>query len=112
MLFNSSDSAVANKPRLWPARTVIFALISASTAAFLFCPCDLVSLRDHYAISLVGLAFLFAAAAAVLLYRQIARNSGITAFLRAGLTIAFVGISVIVELLLAMEVIAWLARPH
>ena len=101
-----------SRSRLWLGRALIFGLISASTAAFLLCPCDIVMLRDHRAVSLVGVAFLFAAAAAVLVYRQLARDSGITGFLRAVFACAFVAACVYVELFLALYYLAWLARPR
>lgn len=113
MLLSAHDSALTTpKPRLWLGRASIFGLISASTAALLLCPFDCVTVHDRYAISLVALALLFAAAAVVVVLRRLARDSGTTGFLRAVIAVAFVGVSVSVELFLAMEIIAWLARPR
>lgn len=100
------------KPRLWLDRALIFCLISGSTAALLLCPCDCVTVHNHYAISLVALALLFAAAATVCVQRHVARDSDMTGFLRAVIAAALVGVSIYVELFLAMEIIAWLARPR
>lgn len=83
-----------------------------SMAAMLLCPCDCVTVHDHHAISLLALAVLFAAAAAVCIYRQWGPDSGITGFLRVAIAIAVAGIGVFVELFLSMEAIAWLARPR
>ncbi len=38
-----------------------------------------------------------------------ARDSGITPFLRALIALAIVGVSVYVELFVAMEIVAWMA---
>ncbi len=113
MLLSAHDSALTTpKPQPWLGRASIFGLISASTVALLLCPCDCVTVHDCYAISLVALALLFAAAAAACVWRRLARDSGTTGFLRAVIAVAFVGLSVSVELFLAMEIIAWLARAR
>ena len=75
-------------------------------------PCDSVGLHDHYAISLVAVAAVFGIAAAFLVYRRMRRDSGATAFLRVVGAIAVVGFGVYAELLAAMYVVAWLARPR
>jgi hypothetical protein len=106
----SDGSQRTPRVRLWLSNAAIFALTAASTASFLLCPCDTVTLRDHHALSLVGLSFLLAIAAAVLVYRRMARNTGITGFLRGVIALAIVSVGVFVELFLAMEVIAWLAQ--
>ena len=96
----------------WLSYVAIFGLVSASTAAMMFCPCDTVGIHDHFAISLVTIAALFAIAAANLIYRSMSRDSGITGFLHAVIALAVAGVSVYVELFLAQEVAAWLAsRP-
>ena len=76
----------------------------------MLCPCDIVGLHYHYALLLVGLAFLFGMAAAYLVYRRIDRDSGITGFLRAVIALAIVGVGVYAELFAAMEIVAWMAR--
>ncbi len=75
----------------------------------MLCPCDIVGIHNHYAISLVVLASLFGIAAAYLVYRRMKRDSGITPFLRAVIALVIVGISVYVELFVAMEIVAWMA---
>ncbi len=78
----------------------------------LLCPCDIVGIHNHYALSLVALAALFGLAAAYLVYRRMSRDSGITGFLRAAIALAIVGASVYVEILVAMEIVAWMAVRH
>ncbi len=121
MLFDRPDPAATTKSHtsLLPPRAgrllryiAIVALISASTAVMMFCPCDSVGLRDYHAISLVALAFSLGAAAAYLVYRRMRRDSGVTGFLRAFIAIIIVGFGVYLELFVAMEVVAWLARPR
>lgn len=73
------------------------------------CPCDIVSIHDHGAISLVALAAIFGLAAAYLLFRRMSRDSGITGFLRAVIALAIAGVSIFVELFLAMEIVARMA---
>lgn len=90
----------------------ILALISASTATMMLCPCDSVGFHDPYAVSLVGIAALFGIAAAFLIYRRMRRDAGATAFLRAVGALAIVGVAVFAELSAAMYVVAWLARPR
>jgi hypothetical protein len=107
-LFQPATDDVQTKR--WPSRVSVFCLVSASTGALLLCPCDCVTVRDHKAILLVSLAFLFAVAAAILLYRHMARGDGTTAFLKALVALVIVAASVFVELTLAMELTAFLAR--
>ena len=110
-LFGSHDLANRQpRSRRLPARAAIIVLISAATGALLLCPCDCVDLHDHYALLLLGLAGLFSLAASVLIYRQMARDSGITGFLKAVIAGGLVVCCVYAELLLAMEGIPWLAR--
>ncbi len=75
----------------------------------MLCPCDTVGIHDHKAISLVALAAVLAIAAAYLVYRLMARDSGIIPFLRALIALAIVGVGVSVELFVAMEMVAWMA---
>jgi len=75
----------------------------------MLCPCDMVGIHDHYAISLVALAALFAIAAAYLVYRSMRRDQGITEFIKAVIALAIVGVGVYVELFAAMEIVAWMA---
>jgi len=90
----------------------IFALISASTASMMLCPCDSVGVRDHYAITLVAVAAVFGIAASFLVYRRMHRDTGVTAFLRAVGAVVIVGVAVFAELSVAMYVVGWLARPR
>jgi hypothetical protein len=90
----------------------IFALTSASTASMMLCPCDLVSIHDHFSILLVAVAALFGIAAAWLIYRRMQRDSGTTPFLKACAAIAIVAIAVYAELFLTMQALAWMARPR
>jgi len=78
----------------------------------MLCPCDIVGIHSHYALSLVALAALFGIAAAYLVYRRMRRESGITEFLRAVIALAIVGVSVYVELFVAVEIVAWMASPQ
>ena len=94
----------------WLNYASIVGLISASTAVMMLCPCDTVGIHDHYAISLLALAMLFAIAAAYFIYRRMGRNSGIAGFLRAIIALAITGVSVCVELFIAMEMVAWMAN--
>lgn len=113
MIFCQQDGkAVSTLKERWRGYAAIFALISAATAVMLLCPCDSVGIHDHYAISLLALAALFGIAAAVLLYRRMKSDTGITGFLRAVIAMAVVGVSIYIELFAAMEVVAWLARPR
>jgi hypothetical protein len=121
MIFNQQGPAPApgTFASRFPPRTrlllnlfAIFTLISASTAAMMLCPCDLVSIHDHYSILLVAVAALFGIAAAWLIYRRMRRDSGTTAFLRACAAIAIVAVAVYAELFLTMQALAWMARPR
>jgi len=121
MLFDNTKSlqpSGSHHSRLLPrARSLlsyvaIVALISASTATMMLCPCDSVGIHDHHAISLVAVAAIFGIAAAFLVYRQMRRDSGVTVFLRAVGAVAVVGFCVYAELFAAMYVVAWLARPR
>ena len=75
----------------------------------MLCPCDIVSVHDHYAISLVVLASIFGIAAAYLLSRRISRDSGITGFLRMVIALAIAGVSIYLELFLVMKIVSWMA---
>jgi drug/metabolite transporter superfamily protein YnfA len=75
----------------------------------MLCPCDVVGIHSHYALSLVALAAFFGIAAAYLVYGRMRRDSGITEFLKAVIALAIVGVSVYVELFVAMEIVAWMA---
>jgi len=78
----------------------------------LLCPCDLVGIHDHYAISLVAVASVFGIAAAWLIYRRMQRDSGATVFLKTFASIVIVAVAVYAELFLAMQALAWMARPR
>ncbi len=118
MLFDQPNPAQSNRSRFMPGAgsllnyVAIVALMSASTAVMMLCPCDSVGIRDPYAISLVALAVFFGLAAAFLIYRRMKQDSGITPFLRAVVAIAIAGFGVFVELFAAMRIVAWLARPR
>jgi len=108
--FFSEDSAMErSRSRLWRGRAWIFALISASTAALLLCPCDCPGQNPH-AIFLIAISVLMGGGAATLVYRELRRRSDITTFLKAVIAIAIVTIGVYVEFAVAMDLIAWLAR--
>lgn len=109
-IFNlEAPEPVPSRKKRWLSYASILCLISASTAVMTLCPCDVVDIHHHYAISLLALACLFGIAAAYLVYRRMERDSGVTPFLRAVIALAIVGASVYVELFLAMEVVAWMA---
>lgn len=111
MIFSAQtlgDSSPRHKR--WLSGALAFVLTVAATALMMLCPCDIVGIHRHYAISLVALAAVFAIAAACVLYRRMSRDSGITAFLRAVIALAMVAVSVFVELFVAMEIVAWMAR--
>jgi len=113
MIFNLQPSKLpVSRKKRWLSYALIFGLISASTGTMMLCPCDMVGIHDYNAISLVALASLFGFAAAFVLYRRMSRDSGITGFLRAVVALVIVGVSVSVELFLAQEIVAWLARPR
>jgi len=84
----------------------------ASTASMMLCPCDSVGLRNHHAISLVAVAMLLGLAAAWLIYRRMRRDTGATAFLRAFTAIVAAGVAIYAELFVAMQIVAWMARPR
>lgn len=105
-------SRLPPRTRLLLNLLAIFLLISASTASMMLCPCDLVSVHDHFSILLVAVAALFGIAAAWLIYRRMQGDSGTTAFLRACAAIAIVAIAVYAELFLTMQALAWMARPR
>jgi len=109
-LFLSEDSAT-ERPRwpLWRGRAFIFGLVSASTAALLFCPCDCPGQNPH-AIFLIAISILMGGGAAALVYREMQRRSDITAFLKVVIAIAIVVAGVYAESTVAMDLIAWLAR--
>jgi hypothetical protein len=110
MIFNHGDTqAVPSQKQRWLSYALIFGLTTAATAVMMLCPCDTVGIRDHYAISLVALACLFGMAAAYVLYRRMSRDTGVTGFLRAVIALAIVGVSVYVELFLAMAIVARMA---
>jgi hypothetical protein len=99
-------------PRRWFSTLGILALITASSGSMMLCPCDSVRSRDYHSIVLVALAALLAVSATVLIYRRMARDSGTTAFLKAVIAVALAAVAVYAELTVAMEVVAWLARPR
>jgi hypothetical protein len=110
---NSLDPRPPASPKKrWLSYLLIFGLISAATAVMMLCPCDTVGIHDYNAISLVALATLFGIAAASLLYRRLTSDSGITGFLRAVIALAIVGVSVVIELSVAMEAVARMANPR
>lgn len=109
-IFNlEGPQPASSRKKRWLSYASIFCLISASTAVMMLCPCDIVGIHHHYAISLVALASFFGIAAAYLVYRHMKRDSGFTAFLRAVIALAIVGVSVSVELFVAMKIVAWMA---
>ncbi|HTX75460.1 MAG TPA: hypothetical protein VMD29_04565 [Terracidiphilus sp.] len=109
-IFNlEAPQPASSRTKGWLSYASIFCLISASTAAMMLCPCDIVGIHHHYAIFLVTLASLFGIVAAYLIYRHMKRDSGVTAFLRAAIALAIVGVSVYTELSVAMEIVAWMA---
>jgi len=108
----SQAGSLTQRIRRLVSFVAILALISAATTVMMLCPCDSVGIHDHYAISLVAIALLLSISAAYLVYRQMQRDSGITGFLRAVIALAIVGFGVYAELYVAMEVVAWLARPR
>ncbi len=112
-MFDSQPPRPAwSRKKRWLSNALIFGLTLASTAVMMLCPCDTVGIHDYNAIFLVALAALFAIAAACLLYRRLTRDSGITAFLRAVIALAIVGVSVLIELFIAMEAVARMADPR
>jgi hypothetical protein len=109
-LFLSEDSETERSGwRLWRGRVLIFGLISASTTALLFCPCDCPGQNPH-AIFPIALSVLMGAGAAILIYREMRGRSDITAFLKAVIAMAIVLAGVYAEFTVAMDLIAWLAR--
>ena len=109
-IFNREAPQPASSPRKrWFSYALIFGLTLAATAVMMLCPCDAVGIHDYKAISLVATAAAFAIAAAVVAYRLISPDSGITGFLRAVIALAIVGVSVYAELLIAMKVVALMA---
>lgn len=109
LIFNSQPRSASAKER-WLSYTLIFGLTVASTVVMMLCPCDTVGIHDYNAISLVTIATLIGIAAAYFIYRRMSRDSGITGFLRAVIALAIAGVSVFVELFLAQQITAWLAR--
>ncbi len=109
ILFSDNASKDVPRSRFWGSRASIFALISASTAALLLCPCDCVG-RNPRAISLIVISVLVGGCAALLIYLEMRRRSDITAFLKAVGAIAIVVFGVYAEFAVAMYCIAWLAR--
>ncbi|MFP5235452.1 MAG: hypothetical protein ACLGSD_06095 [Acidobacteriota bacterium] len=111
MLFSTpTPDAVSSRKRRWRGWVAAFALISAATAVMMLCPCDVVGMHDYKAISLVALAGSFGVAAAAIVHRSILRNLETTEFLRAVVALALVGIGIWIELFLAMEAVALIAR--
>lgn len=109
-IFNLEATQPASSQRKrWLSYAAIFCLTSASTYVMMLCPCDIVGMHHHYAISLVALAILFGSAAASLIYRRMKRDSGTTAFLRAVIALVIAGVSVYLELFVAMEIVARMA---
>lgn len=105
------DSPPPMQPRKkhWLIDASIFCLISAATAVMMLCACDVIDIHRHSSISKVGLAALFSISAASLVYRRMRGDFAVTAFLRAVIALAIVGVSVYVELFAAMEIVAWMA---
>jgi hypothetical protein len=84
------------------------ALITASTSAILFCPCDCIG-QSPKAIILVSISIALGLAAAVLVFRRMHRDSGVTEFLKAVSALAIVGFGVYLEFIAASDIIKWLA---
>lgn len=98
------------RKKRWLSDALTFALTLAATAVMMLCPCDVVGIHDYNAILLVALATVFGIAAAVVVYRRMSRDSGMTGFLRAIIALAIVGAAIYAELLIAMEIVALMAR--
>jgi drug/metabolite transporter (DMT)-like permease len=110
-IFNhEAPQQAPSRKRRWFSYALIFGLISASTGTMMLCPCDTVGIHDYNAISLMAIASLFGFAAAFVLYHRMSRDTGITGFLRAVISLVIVGVSVYVELFVAMEIVARMAR--
>ncbi|MFZ1941352.1 MAG: hypothetical protein ACLPZY_11350 [Terracidiphilus sp.] len=111
MFLNSEDSAAGgSRKKLWLSYALIFALVTASTASLLLCPCDLPG-RSPRAWPLIALSVIFGVTAAAFVYRLLQRYTGITVLLRALYAVAIVALAVYFEFDLAAVFIAWLARP-
>ncbi len=109
MFLNTEDStAQESLTKLRLNYAAIAALITASTAAILFCPCDYIG-QSPTAIILVSVSTAFGLAAAVLVFRAMKQNSGVTAFFKAATALAIVGLGVYVEFNTATRIIIWLA---
>jgi hypothetical protein len=112
MLFNSEYSSTpGSRKNLGLRYALTFALITASTAALLFCPCDLPG-RNPRAVPLIVLSAVFGLAAAGSLYRLLQPFTGITVLLRAFYAAAIVAFGIYVEFDIAANFIAWMARSH
>lgn len=111
MIFsNQSPQDLPSRKKHRLSDGLVFALTLAATAMMMLCPCDVVGIHDYQSISLVGLATVFGIAATVVAFRRMRRDSGITGFLRALVAVAIVGVSIYVELFVAMEIVALMAR--
>jgi hypothetical protein len=112
MLLDPQPPATGKARRkLWAGRALVFVLISASTAALLFCPCDMPG-RDARSIFLAALSLAFAGIAVVFAYRELQPRRDITAFLKVLIASAVVAAGVFAQFTVATDIIAWLARPR
>jgi hypothetical protein len=112
MLFNSEDSSTPGSRKNIRLRYALtFALMTASTAALLLCPCDLPG-RNPRALPLIVLSAVLGLAAAGFLYRLLQPYTGITILLRALYAGAIVAFGIYIEFDIAANLIAWMARSH
>lgn len=110
MIFSMHTSEDSSPTKRWVSNAAFLALTLAATAVMMLCTCDVVGIHDYGAISLVGVAAVFGIAAATVAYRRMSPESGRTGFFRAVIALAIAGISIFVELLLAQELVALMAR--
>lgn len=110
--YTPEDSS--SRRKRWVSDGIAFVLTLAATGVMMLCPCDTVGIHDYGAISLVGVATAIGVAAAAVAYRRMSRTSGkiggTTGFLRAVIALAVVWVAIFIELSVAMEVVALMAR--
>jgi hypothetical protein len=112
MLINQHDpEANEMRRKLWAGRSLIFGMITASTATILFCPCDNPG-RSSLSVLLIAMSTVLGCVAALFIYRELRVRSDITSFLKSVIALAIVSAGVYAEFNLATDIIAWLAQPH